>query len=258
MRSSRLPPRSADAEKGGSALSAPSSAAPPDGTLFVVSVPIGDPDDITLRALRVLRSVSLIVAENARISRNLLALHAIDTEIVSLAPRHGTPALAAALGHLGAGRDVALIADSGTPTVADPGLRLIQAAIQQNHRVTAVPGATACLAALVLSGLSATPFHFLGVPPRKRTERRLFFSALCAEPCTSVLYESPRCLRATLRELSDCLEATRKIVVVCDLTHTHERIFRGTMNSALTEFKDIAFLGAYTLIISGKPSSDNS
>ncbi|MCW3053548.1 MAG: rsmI [Chthonomonadales bacterium] len=224
----------------------------------MVSVPIGDPDDITLRALRVLRNVSLIVAENARISRRLLAHHAIETEIVSLGPRRGTPALAAALSHLEAGRDVALIADSGTPTVVDPGLHLIQAAIQQDYRVTAVPGASACLAALVLSGLPATPFRFLGVPPRKRSERSLFFIDLCAHPSTSVLYESPRYLRATLLALSRCLEETRKIVVVCDLTHTNERIFRGTMKTVLTEFKDTAFLGAYTLVISGKPSSDNS
>jgi len=224
----------------------------------VVSVPIGDPDDITLRALRILRSVSLIVAENARISRGLLAHHAIRTEIVSLAPRHGTPALAAVLAHLEAERDVALIADSGTPTVVDPGLRLIQAAIQQGHRVTAAPGASACLAALVLSGLPTTPFRFLGVPPRDRAARRLFFLDLCAHPSTTVLYESPRGLRATMVDLSKRLEETRKIVVVCDLTHSNERIFRGTIIAALTEFQGTACIGAYTLVVSGRPSSDPS
>jgi len=255
MRSSRLPPRSVHAEQGGSAVSATASQT---GTLFVVSVPIGDPDDITLRALQVLRSVSLIVAENARISRSLLTRHTIETRMVSLGPRRGTPAVAAALAHLEAGRDVALIADSGTPTVVDPGLHLIQAAIRQDHRVTAVPGASACLAAIVLSGLPATPFRFLGVPPRKRSERTPFFLDLCAHLYTTVLYESPRYLRATLRELSACLGETRKIVVVRDVTHTNERIFRGTMNAALAEFQDTALIGAYTLIISGKPSSDNS
>lgn len=222
----------------------------------MVSVPIGDPDDITLRALRILRSVSLIVAENARISRGLLTHHAIETEIVSLGPRHGVPALATALTHLEAGRDVALIADSGTPTVVDPGLRLIQAAIRQDHRVTAAPGASACLGALVLSGLPSTPFHFLGVPPRNRAERSLFFTDLSAYPSTAVLYESPRCLHATLVDLSNCLEETRKIVVACDLTLANERIFRGTINGALTEFKETVFIGGYTLVISGRPSSD--
>jgi 16S rRNA (cytidine1402-2'-O)-methyltransferase len=239
-------------------IPARSSAPNRTGTLFVVSVPIGDPEDITLRALRILRGVSLIVAENARVSRALLAPHSIAAEIVSLRARHGTPALAAALAHLDAGDDVALIADSGTPTVVDPGLRLIQRAIERDHRVTSLPGATACLAALTLSGFSPTPFCFLGVPPRRLPQRTTFFSHLAGLDQTVVLYESPRYLHATLTELSRCLGATRKIVVACDLTHTSERIFRGIISVALTEFADKTPSGAYTLVVSGPPSSDIS
>ena len=258
MRTSRLPPPPAVVEGGGSALSASPAASLQTGTLFVVSLPIGDPEDITLRALRVLKEVRLIVAENARISRSLLDYHAVETAVVSLGPRHGAPALAAALEQLEAGHDVALIADCGTPTVVDPGLRLIRTAIQHGHRITAVPGAAACLAALVVSGLSATPFSLLGVPPRSKPTRTTFFNDLYASPCTTILYESSRYLRSTLAELRDCLEETRKIVVVCDITHTCERIFRGTITTAWIEFAEKTPNGAYTLVISGKPSSVNS
>lgn len=228
------------------------------GTLFVVSMPIGDPEDITLRALRVLREVGLIVAEDSRVARSLLAAYAIETEIISLRPRRGTPARTAALTHLNAGHKVALVADSGTPTVIDPGLRLVQAALQQRHRVTAVPGATACLAALVLSGLPPTPFHFFGSPPRHEPERTAFFTHLSATPETAILYESPRYLRSALIELSHRLEATRKIVVACDITHSNERVFRGTISEALTEFADNTPIGAYTLVVAGKSSAARS
>ncbi|MCW3099806.1 MAG: rRNA small subunit methyltransferase [Chthonomonadaceae bacterium] len=228
------------------------------GTLFVVSMPIGDPEDITLRALRILRGVSLIVAENARVSRAFLAPHSVSAEIVSLRARLGTPALAAALAHLDAGDDVALIADSGTPTVVDPGLRLIQLAIERDHRVTSLPGATACLAALALSGFSPTPFSFLGVPPRRLPQRTTFFSHLAGLDQTVVLYESPRYLHTTLTELSRCLGPTRKIVVACDLTHTNERIFRGTISAVLTEFAENTPSGACTLVVSGPPTPDNT
>ncbi len=255
MRRSRLPPLCAPAEGGGSTAPALPSASLQTGTLFVVSLPIGDPEDISLRALRVLQDVRLIVVENARFAHSILSSYAITTETVSLQPRHGTPALQAALIHLKAGHDVALVADSGTPVVVDPGLGLIQAALRQNHRITAVPGATACMAALVLSGLSPVPFSFLGFPPRSQPERAVFFAGLTASRETAILYESCRYLLSTLSELNQILENDRKIVVACDLTHTKESVFRGTISEALADLAGKTPKGAYTLVISGKPSS---
>lgn len=256
MRRSRLPPLSPHAGRGGADLPTP-PIVPADqtGTLFLVSLPIGNREDITLRALRVLRDVSLIVAENGSVARALLSHYQIVTETVSMRPRLGVPAREAALTHLEEGRAVALVADSGTPAVVDPGLKLIQEAIDRGYRVSAVPGATACLAALLVSGLSITPFSFLGVPPRRLPMRATFFARLAGVRQTLILYESPRYLRSTLTELSRILGNTTKIVVACDLTHTHERIFRGTIVAALTEFADDTVEGAYTLVVSQQPSA---
>ena len=256
MRHPHLPPTSAAANVGGIVIPAPTSL-PSErvGTLYVVSLPIGDPDDITLRALRVLGDVSLIVAENATITRRFLHRCHITTETVSLRPRRGGPAQAAALLRLSEGRGVAVVVDSGTPTLVDPGLTLIQSALKHGHRVTAVPGASACLAALVISGMPTSPCLFLGRPPRHDPERSAFFAPLARIQSTVILYESPRYLRSTLTEIAQCLENTGKIVVACDLTHTTERIFRGTISAAVSAFAGNNAPGVYTIVVAGKPSS---
>ncbi len=227
------------------------------GTLYVVSMPIGNPEDITLRALRVLSRVSAILAENASLTRDLLTGYPLAPMILSMRPREGAPALAAALTHLREGRDVALVADAGTPTLVDPGLRVVRAALDAGCRVTAVPGATACLSALVISGFSPTPFRFLGFAPRLRAERSEFFGCLSAGDETLILYESPRYLRVTLQALCRCVGKSRKIVVACDLTHTAERIFRGTISEAVVEFAADVPSGAYTLVVSGAVAFDS-
>jgi 16S rRNA (cytidine1402-2'-O)-methyltransferase len=224
------------------------------GTLFLVSLPIGNPEDITLRALRILREVGLIVAEDASATRALLSTFSIATPIDSLRPRHGVPARDAALAHLHAGRDVALVADSGTPLIVEPGSGLVQAALRDGARVTAAPGATACLAALVLSGLPTTPFVFLGFPPRRDPDRTEFFLRLPTRRETILLYESPAYLSATLAEIGRRIENNRKIVVACDLTHTSEQIFRGTISEAIAEYAGKIRPGSYAVVLSGKPA----
>ena len=223
------------------------------GTLFVVSLPVGDPEDITLRALRILRSASLIVAEDSAVTRRFLDYYQLATDIVSQRPRYGNPAHVAGLERLSQGREVALVADCGTPALVDPGLGLIQAALHYGHRVTAVPGASACLAALVISGMPTTPFAFLGYPPRRDPERTEFFARLSANRSTFVLYETPLCLRSTLTELGRRLGENRKIVAACDITHTKERIFRGTISEAVSWFQGNRLPGAITLVIAGTP-----
>ena len=255
MRRSRLPLSVIVPKERGTALPPSTPSAIPTGTLFVVSLPIGNPEDITLRALRVLGSADLIVAENVRSLRSLLTDHPLAMEIVSLRPRHGDPALIQALACLREGRDVALVVDNGTPAFVDPGLKLIQAALQEGHRVTAVPGATACIAALTLSGLSPAPFSFFGFPPRSLPKRSDFFACIGACHLTLILYEYPRYLRSTLLELCRQLGGSRKIVVACDITHTKERIFRGTISEALAELAGGTQKGGYTLVIASASSS---
>ncbi len=225
------------------------------GTLFVVSLPTGNPEDITLRALRILRDVSLVVAENGRSARSLLDSYNIATEVVSQAPRGGHPARLAALSRLNDGHDVALVADSGTPTLVDPGLSLVALALKNGYRVTAAPGATACMTALAISGMPSSPFCFLGFPPRRDPERAAYFATVGRSGPTVVLYESRRLLRSTIAELTLQVENARKIVVACDLTHTNEWIFRGTISAAATEFAGHNPPGAYTIVVAGRPSS---
>jgi 16S rRNA (cytidine1402-2'-O)-methyltransferase len=225
------------------------------GALFIVSLPTGNPEDITLRALRILRDVSLVVAENGRSARSLLDSWNIDTEVVSQAPRGGRPAHIAALSRLNEGHDVALVADSGTPTLLDPGLSLVALALKNGCRVTAAPGATACMTALAISGMPSIPFCFLGFPPRREPERAAFFATVGRSGATVVLYESRRFLRSTVTELTRSVEKARKIVVACDLTHTNEWIFRGTISTAATKFAGHNPPGAYTVVVAGRTSS---
>lgn len=221
----------------------------------MVSLPIGNPEDITLRALRLLQTVPLIVAEDARTLRRLLAGHPLATEILSIRPRGGVPAQEAALARLQSGGDVALVSDCGTPALVDPGQDIIRAAVARGHRVSAVPGASACLAALVLSGLPPSPFTFLGFPPRRLPGRTAFFARIAATTHTIVLYESARYLRATLRDLRRCLGDDSALVIGVNLTQTDEQIFRGSLSDAVAAFAAECPAGAYSLVIDRYASS---
>ena len=222
------------------------------GILNVVATPIGNLDDISLRALRVLREADLIVAEDARIARALLEFHGIPApEIVSLRPRRAAAAKTALQAALLAGRSAALICDAGTPGIADPGQELIRAALAANAAVTAVPGPCAALVALSVSGLSAGRFAFDGFPPRARADRIAFFRALANEERAVILYESARYLRATLTELRRVCGADRAAVLVCDATKASETIRRGTLSDLLTCRESGALRGEMTILIAG-------
>ncbi len=219
------------------------------GTLFIVSIPIGNPEDITLRALRTFREADLLVAEDKRTAYSLLQAHRIQTEIVSVRPRYGVPALRRMLETLKSGGKVALIADAGTPCLADPGHLCVKAALEEGYMVTAVPGPSALLAALVLTGRAAAPFYFGGFPPRSRRARASFFETIALSAQTIVLYESPLRLSATLSDLHRQFGNEKEIFVAYNLTHTTERIFRGTLEEAAGEFGLTAPPGHYTLVI---------
>lgn len=226
-----------------------SSFAPGKGTLYVVSTPIGNLEDISLRALATLRSVSLVAAESRGVIAHLLARYNIDVETMSLRERAGSDSLAAAASALETGKDVALVCDAGTPLIADPGTRLVKAAIRMKCSVVSVPGAVAAIAALTVSGLNTQRFVFDGFPPRSRSDRSIFFSGLAAESRTIVLYESRSHLRNTLGCLMATLGASRQIAVTRNLTRAGETTYRGSIADVLARIGSNPPKGEYVIVI---------
>jgi 16S rRNA (cytidine1402-2'-O)-methyltransferase len=215
------------------------------GTLYVVATPIGNLEDITLRALRVLKEVDLIAAEDTRTTRVLLRRYGISTRLVSYNEhnmRRRTPQLLAAV----ATGDVALVSEAGTPGVSDPGHELITSAIEAGVPVVPIPGPSAVVAALVASGLPMRQFAFLGFLPRRPGERRRALTAAAREPRTTVFFESPHRLRATLEAMGETF-GDRRIAVCRELTKTFEEIFRGTATEALAHFQEPR--GEFTIVV---------
>ena len=202
------------------------------GTLYLVATPIGNLEDITLRALRVLREVALIAAEDTRRTLGLLQHYQISRPLISLHDhneRHRTPAL---LARLEAGDSVALVSDAGTPLISDPGLHLVQQAVAAGIRVEAIPGPSALTAALALSGIPQNEFTFLGFAPARSGARERWLKALVSERRTLVLFESPHRVRATLEHLLRHL-GDRSVVVARELTKVHESVYRGRLTEVL-------------------------
>ncbi len=199
------------------------------GTLFVVATPIGNLEDITVRALRILRDVAVIAAEDTRRTAHLLARHAIATPTTSLHEHNEAGKSGALVARLKRGDSIALVSDAGTPTVSDPGGLLIRAAIDAGLRVEPVPGPCAVLAALAASGLPTGSFAFLGFPPTRSKDRKQWFERVKAVRGTIVFFESPHRIHATLhdllREVGDC-----QAVLGRELTKVHEEFVRGLMS----------------------------
>ena len=219
------------------------------GALYIVSLPIGNPGDISLRALQTLRSVALVVAEDTQIARRLLDSHGISTPLVSLRPRRALPAANALRNALLTGQDAALVSDAGTPAIADTGHALIRLALRLNAKINAVPGPVAALAALTVSGLPADRFAFEGFPPGEPIARTAFFRVLACETRTLLLYESPARLRSTLRALQQVFGPDCAVAVVCDVTKSTERVFRGTLAGSLKHFKNTLSAAEITLVV---------
>ncbi len=217
------------------------------GTLYLVATPIGNMEDVTLRALRTLREAALICAEDTRTTRKLLSRHAIRTPLMSYNEhnmRTRTPAILAALQQ----GDVALVSEAGTPGLSDPGYELVLAAIEAGFPVVPVPGPSALLAALTASGLPARQFTFLGFLPRRHGQRQRLLESLAAEPRTVVIFEAPHRLRETLTAVLASW-GDRRIAVCRELTKLHEEIFRGRISEALDHFAEPR--GEFTLVVEG-------
>src|SRR6201984_515662 len=222
----------------------------PGATLYLVATPIGNLDDITLRALRVLRGVDLIACEDTRQTQKLLNHYGITTRTVSY-HEHNEMTKAAELGvDLEGGAKIALLSDAGMPGISDPGFRLITLAIRHHVPVVPIPGASAFLAALVASGLPTDSFRFSGFLPAKRGERRTLLESIRTSPRTQVFYEAPHRIVETLEEIVEVLGPDRHVVVAREVTKVHEEFLRGRSAEILETLKSRGEVkGEITLLI---------
>lgn len=219
------------------------------GTLYVVGTPIGNLEDVSLRALRILGEVDLIAAEDTRRTRKLLTHYEIRTPLTSYHEHNKLTRLDELLSTLRQ-KDVALVSEAGMPGLSDPGYELIQAAIAQGIPVVPVPGPSALITALVVSGLSTDSFLYLGFLPRRQKQRRQLLASVAGERRTLVAFEAPHRLRASLADLKDVL-GDRRIALARELTKLHEEVWRGNIGQALTHFEENPPRGEFTLVIEG-------
>lgn len=226
------------------------------GILYIVPTPIGNLEDITLRALRILREAKLIAAEDTRTSRILLQHYDITTPLTSYHEHNKLAKLDSIFETLAAG-DVALISDAGTPGISDPGYELISEAIGRGYRVEPLPGANAIITALVGSGLPTDSFLYLGFLPRKSAALQTFLQSVAEQPHTLIAYESPNRLTTTLKILLQTL-GNRPICVARELSKKFEEFRRGTVSEVLAHFQANAPRGEITLVISGAPPQEQA
>jgi 16S rRNA (cytidine1402-2'-O)-methyltransferase len=222
-----------------------------EGRLFVIATPIGNLEDITLRALRVLGEVDLVLAEDTRHSKTLLAHHGITTRLSSLHAHTPDGRVAAIADELAAGKRYALISDAGTPLVSDPGRELVQLCVSHGVAVEALPGASALLTAVCVAGLSADQFRFLGFLARSGKRRRQELATIAHDEACSVLYEAPNRVADTLRELSALCAQTRRAAVCRELTKLHEEVRRGTLRELAEHFSENPPRGEISVVIEG-------
>ncbi len=219
------------------------------GVLYVVATPIGNLEDITLRALRILREVSLIAAEDTRTTAKLLARYDIHTPMLSFFEHNELVRQEEILRALEI-KDVALVSEAGMPAISDPGYRLVQAAVTGGVSVTVVPGPSAVLAALTVAGLPTDSFVFLGFLPRRRSARQKLLTQVRDTHRTLVCFEAPHRLVAALEDILFVC-GDRQIVVACELTKMFEEVWRGPVSASLAHFEEKPPRGEYTLVLAG-------
>jgi 16S rRNA (cytidine1402-2'-O)-methyltransferase len=222
---------------------------PTVGTLFVVSTPIGNLGDLSPRAEETLREVSRILAEDTRRSRILADRAGSSARMVSLHEHNERERTGAVLGWLAEGEDLALVSDAGTPLVSDPGAKLVGSVLEAGHRVVPVPGPSAVIAALVVSGLPSERFTFLGFPERKGRARHELLKRVAEASESVVLFESPQRLAALLASLVEVCGPDRLVAVARELTKIHEEVRRGTLSEVAAYYEANAPKGEVTLVV---------
>ena len=219
------------------------------GTLYLVATPIGNLQDITLRALDILRAVPLIAAEDTRSARRLLDHFGVSARLTSYNEHNARARTPLLLDALAAG-DVAVVSDAGMPGISDPGHHLVVAAAEAGHAVVPIPGASAVVAAVAASGLPSRRFHYLGFLPRHSGPRRAALRAAAASGDTIVIFESPHRLQQTLTDVLVAL-GDRRVAACRELTKLYEEVWRGSVSGALEHFAEPR--GEFTLVIEGGP-----
>jgi 16S rRNA (cytidine1402-2'-O)-methyltransferase len=232
------------------------SSNPTKGTLYIVSTPIGNREDITLRALRILKEVDLIAAEDTRHTGLLLRHFGIQTPLTSYFEGNESRKKEFILSKLRQGERVALVSDAGTPGISDPGFRLIQTAAENRIAVVPVPGPSAVIAALSVSGLPTDAFLFKGFLPHKSKKRKDWLKQLEGVRETLIFYESPHRLSQTLNDIFEIL-GDREMVLTRELTKIYEEVLRGRVSEIQTQIGERKLKGEITLVISGKTRKKN-
>lgn len=220
------------------------------GLLYIVATPIGNLEDITIRALRVLKEVDLIAAEDTRHSRILINAYNIKTPLISLHEHNEKERSALIVSKILGGIDIAYISDAGTPCISDPGHYLVHYAMENKIRVIPVPGASALITALSVCGFSADRFLFCGFLPPKEKKRRLFLASVKVEEKTIIFYESPSRITDLLKDIYDVL-GDRQVVVARELTKVFEELKRGSVSEILSEEFAVKAKGEFTVILQG-------
>ncbi len=221
------------------------------GVLYVVATPIGNREDITLRALNILRDVDLIAAEDTRKTGSLLAHYQIKNRLISFHEHNEKKRTPEMIGKLLDGISIALVSNAGTPSISDPGYRLIEAAIANKITVSPIPGVSAATAAMSVSALPTDSFVFIGFLPRKKAKRQQFLNELAVEPRPVIFYESPKRILTLLEEIISCM-GNRPAVLAREMTKLHEEFIRGSVSEILKTLKSRAEIkGECTLLIAG-------
>jgi 16S rRNA (cytidine1402-2'-O)-methyltransferase len=221
------------------------------GTLWLVATPIGNLEDITLRALRILRECDAVLAEDTRRTKVLLNHHGITTRLESLHAHSSEARIDALAKRLAGGEKFALVTDAGTPIVSDPGEALVSAALTRDVRVEGIPGASAVTTALCVAGLKAAHFRFVGFLPRSGKRRRNALAAIASDSLTTVLFEAPQRTCETVRELCEACGPTRRAALCRELTKLHEEVLRGSLGELVLALSE-APRGEITLVIEGR------
>jgi 16S rRNA (cytidine1402-2'-O)-methyltransferase len=227
---------------------------PRGGELVLVATPIGNLGDLSPRAARTLEEADVVCCEDTRHTGRLLALSQLRARrLLSLHAHNERQRVAEVLDLLESGSLVALVSDAGTPSVSDPGERVVRAAIDAGYRVTAVPGPSAAVTAVVVTGMGAGRWHFEGFLPRRGTERAQRLAEIASAPCPSVVYEAPQRVTATLADLEAACGSEREIAICRELTKLHEETWRGSLGAARERASSTAKRGEYVLVIGAAP-----
>lgn len=223
------------------------------GCLFLVPTPIGNLDDMTFRAVKVLKEVDLVAAEDTRNTKNLLNHFEIPTDLISFHEHNTASRIPELIEKMEQGTNIAQVSDAGTPSISDPGKELVKAAIKDDIAVVPLPGATASTTALIASGIAPQPFYFYGFLPRKGKERTEALVDLANRMETTIIYESPYRVLKTLDDLAADFGEQRQITLARELTKLHEAFFRGSIQEAIDYYTENDPKGEFVLVIAGKP-----